>query len=318
MKILVVGGSGFIGSWICRELITDCEVIAVVNSESNLYRIRNIRNLRIIALSELQILSFISVEKPDVIISCDWWGVGSAYRNDEKQYLNLSRVSKIALAALENKVKVFIGVGSQAEIGPVSGEILESTECNPKTVYGIAKNLTRLNLSEIFDQSDTRFLWLRIFSTYGALDSGSWLIPDIVEKLSKSEQMELTSGEQIWNYLHVYDVAKAFRLTIFDQKIRGVVNVGNIFNITIKEVALKVATFMNKIELLKFGVLPYRDYQVMSLMPVCTSLLERGWYPLVDLDHGIKHTINWLQGYDSSPLTLTTKKNIMLDLPIKS
>ena len=99
MKILVVGGGEFIGSWICRELSTDCEVTAVVNSESNLYWIRNIRNLRIIVLSELQILSFISVEKPDVIISCYWWGVGSAYRNDEKQYLSLSRVSKIALVA---------------------------------------------------------------------------------------------------------------------------------------------------------------------------------------------------------------------------
>jgi nucleoside-diphosphate-sugar epimerase len=317
MKILVVGGAGFIGSWICRELSTDCEVTAVVNSDSNLYRIRNVRNLQIIALSDSQLLSFISVAKPDVIISCDWWGVGSAYRNDERQYLNLTRVSKIALAALENKVKVFIGVGSQAEVGPVSGEILESTDCNPKTIYGIAKNSTRLKLAEIFDQSDTRFLWLRIFSTYGALDSGSWLIPNIVDKLSKSEQMELTAGEQIWNYLHVYDVARAFRLTIFDQKIQGVINVGSDLNITIKEVALKIATFMNKTEFLKFGALPYRDDQVMSLMPVCQALLGKGWYPLVELDYGIKHTINWLQGYDSSILTLSAKKNIMLDLPIK-
>ena len=35
------------------------------------------------------------------------------------------------------------------------------------------------------------------------------------------------------------------------------------------------------------------------------------------INSGIKHTINWLQGYDSSILTLSAKKNIMLDLPIK-
>lgn len=50
------------------------------------------------------------------------------------------------------------------------------------------------------------------FSTYGAMDSGDWLIPNLVKSLKLGTPFPLTEGTQEWNYLHAFDAAEAFRI----------------------------------------------------------------------------------------------------------
>ena len=68
----------------------------------------------------------------------------------------------------------------------------------------------------------TRFVWMRIFSTYGPLDTGAWLIPQTVDSLSLGKSMDLTKGEQEWSYLHAYDLARAFGAVVDNPAVAGV------------------------------------------------------------------------------------------------
>lgn len=314
MKILITGASGFLGSWFCRVLSEKHEVTALVRTESDLSRIEDIKKLNIEIQEEKNWAEFITKNNFEVFVFNDWWGVGNKFRNDDRQFENIYRFKKMISAANKPNTKLIIGVGSQAELGPVSGTISETQTDNPSTKYGIAKIEARKALLEGAADTSIRTVWLRIFSTYGPLDSSGWLITDTISNLLSNQIMELTLGEQDWSYLHSYDLAKALETVIETDTITGIVNAGNPNTNKISQVVNLIAEKLNKKNLIKLGALPYRKDQVMELKPVCEKLTAAGWRPMVSLSAGLSNLIDWFSKIDS-PLMLENGTKINLHLP---
>lgn len=295
MRIVCTGATGFLGSWIVRALEKEHELILLTRPETNPWRISSIRNIDIRKLEVAQWPGVIKKIGPDALILNDWWGVGNQFRNDERQFNNLERFKLNVNAALEANIQKVIGVGSQAEFGPVSGYISESQLNKPTTRYGEAK----VAAHEFLAERVKNYVWFRVFSTYGAMDNSDWLIPMIFNKLQADERVPLTRGEQIWSYLHAYDLSQAMRKVI-NTDIKGEVNVGNPQTLTIRDAALAAADYFGKRELLDFGHIPYRDDQVMELRPLTQKLSSAGWKPSVTFEAGIKHTYDWMMGLNSA------------------
>jgi len=314
-RVAVTGASGFVGSWLSRILSEEHQVYALVRDTSKLNKISGLKNLSVIKGDLGNWVNFIMKDRPNILVLNDWAGVGSADRNDPKQSENVERIRRLTLAALDAGVKTIIGVGSQAELGPVGSIISEIQMDNPKTAYGRAKVNTRLAIEELIKGTEVRFIWMRIFSTYGPLDEGSWLIPNIVDSLVNDREMVLTKGEQQWSYLHAYDLASAFRTVIEEPGIKGIVNVGNPQTLSIHEVASIIGEILEKKELLRFGVLEYRSDQVMRLEPLCETLTDAGWCPQIGFDDGIRQTIDWLQKKPLKSLQTLGGKTLDLKLP---
>ncbi len=315
MRVVVTGASGFLGSWICRVLAHKHEVIALVRPTSDTYRLGGIHNLEIAAVENSGWASYVATEQPDALILTDWWGVGNHDRNDEHQFDNIERMEHLAKAARDAGVGILIGVGSHAELGPVAEGITEDLRDNPTTKYGAAKVATRKAMQEILEGSPTRFVWMRIFSTYGPSDTGPWLIPLLVDNLSRGETMELTKCEQEWSYLHAFDLARAFQAVIESGTISDIVNVGNPHTLILKNVVNKIADELGAEKLLDIGALPYRPDQVMKLEPMCESLTAIGWEPVVAFDDGIKQTIDWLLHKELEPLHCEDGAEVVFNLP---
>lgn len=317
MRIVVTGSSGFLGSWICRVLAPLHDVTALVRPSSNLFRLFGISPLNIAPIDTDGWANYITVNKPDVLVLGDWWGVGNQDRNDVRQFANINRMLSMALAAKNAGVKLVIGVGSQAELGPVSDVITEDLPDQPTTKYGFAKVEARSKLTDLLKDSSTRFAWLRIFSIYGPLDMGAWLIPQMVDRLSSGKTMDLTKGEQEWSYLHAYDLANAFKTVIQNVEISGIVNVGNPNTILLKDAILEIASKLNTSELLNFGALEYRHDQVMKLKPLCEKLTKSDWEPEISFSEGVVQTISWLMRGEIAPLKNKSGSEVIFDLPTR-
>ena len=317
MKVLVTGSSGFLGSWICRVLTDEHKVVCLNRETSELTRILDLNDIEIVRMKSDLWAEFITESRPDVLILNHWSGVNNQRRNDPLQFKNVKGIQLMAEAAVSAGVKTIIGVGSQAELGPLVSTISEVELDNPTTVYGQAKVDTRLAIEDLTKGTETRFIWMRIFSTYGPLDEGTWLIPNIVDSLVNNREIDLTKGEQLWSFLHAYDLACAFRTVIGKPGLEGIVNVGNTQTISVHQVASTVGEILNKKELLKFGALEYRSDQVMQLEPLCETLTCIGWYPQVSFDEGIRQTIDWLQRKPLGPLKTTSGKYLDFKLPTR-
>ena len=315
MKIMVTGASGFLGSWATRILASDHDIYAIIRKESSDFRIANLTKIHIIREDPELWFQLIDNIKPDIILILNWSGVENSSRNSSLQFSNVDFFHRLVDQAVKSNVKKILGFGSQAELGPVSNTILESEEDNPTTLYGKAKVECRKYAVEASRNSNTNFVWVRIFSTYGPMDSESWLIPSAVISLADSKPFNSTLGIQEWSFLHAFDFASAVKLIIESDSVQNIYNLGNPNTNIVNEVLLLIGDIMGRKDLIKFGTVPYRSDQVMKLKPACESLIKLGWKPKINLVAGIKQTIDWYLFKKETPIILNDNGTIFFDLP---
>lgn len=141
MKVLVTGGSGFLGSWVC-ELLSKREgneVRALVRRTSNTKHLKTLRN---VTLAEGTVEDARSVEDAakgvDAIIHCA--GLVKAKNEDELVRVNVQGTKNLVRAAKEHGAKRFVHVSSLEAAGPSSdGSPVAADQERPVTAYGRSK-----------------------------------------------------------------------------------------------------------------------------------------------------------------------------------
>jgi nucleoside-diphosphate-sugar epimerase len=297
-RVLVTGGAGFVGSAVVRNLVAKQKDVAIlIRKSSNLRRLDNILpNVQLIKgdLGEIN-SSFSDIKSfsPDAIVHIAWGGVGGINRNDLNQLDNIK--SSFELFSLANTIgcKYFLGVGSQAEYGLSEGIINESQPTTPKSLYGLSKLTTGLMLEKKSLSNGMAFCWLRLFSSYGPDDEPTFMLPYLITQLLQGKMPLLTAGEQIWDYIHVDDVASAVCAAL-DKKVVGIYNLGSGLGHPLRTVIEKVRDLVNPELKLGFGRIPYTKNQVMHLQADIAALESAtGWSPHISLDQGLSSVVDW-------------------------
>jgi nucleoside-diphosphate-sugar epimerase len=119
------------------------------------------------------------------------------------------------------------------------------------------------------------------------------MIPSLIRQLLKGEEPSLTAGEQLWDYLHVEDAARAF-IAVAERQAEGVFNLGSGAAHSLRTTIETIRDLINPRLPLGFGRVPYRSDQVMRLQADIRRLtLEVDWKPSISLEEGLKDTVNW-------------------------
>src|SRR5260370_38471518 len=79
----------------------------------------------------------------------------------------------------------------------------------PTRLYGAAKVAAFYLTRQLAEQAGLRHAWLRLFSVYGPGDNEAWLIPMLIGEMLAGRRPRTTLGVQMWDWLHVGDVARA-------------------------------------------------------------------------------------------------------------
>lgn len=295
MKVLITGANGLVGSWLFNHLSSKYEVTGLVRPSADLFRVDVKYQSKIIKASVKDWCEVLNKRHFDALIISHWSGVQNSARNDSLQESNSYVITEIAKCASNNGVRNIIGIGSQAELGPVGHAVNEFQPDLPTSAYGKAKVQTRLALENLSVEMNFRMAWMRIFSVYGPFDVGNWLIPNTIRTLLSNEEMKLTEGTQIWSYLYSSDLVSAFELTLNNEELLGTINLGNPTTSSVRDITELIGKILDKQSLLKFGEIPFREDQVMVMQPLCEKLVSAGWTPKVSLNAGLRSTVDWFK-----------------------
>ncbi len=295
---VVTGGTSFIARRVIDKLVLDGHsVTAVLRPNSKgLPLLPKSDMLEILQLDmcDYNKLSSYIAHPVDKLFHFAWDGTRMPQRdNEEIQQKNYKYTLDVFSQAIELGASVFVGAGSQAEYGAVSGVIYEDTPCKPDNPYGKYKLLCAERLSEISADIGIRFVWPRIFSIYGPGDFSETLIQSTVTKLLLNQDIPLTECSQMWDYLYVDDAADALISLSSSSDCSGIYNIASGKARELRDFVLKLKNITKSDSNLVFGAIPYGSSNIVSLLPNINRLKsDANFEPRTEFSQGILQIID--------------------------
>jgi UDP-glucose 4-epimerase len=260
--ILVVGGAGYIGSHLVKELVENEEVIVLDNLSTGHRAAVDSRAIFVEGdLGNEEVLQMIFKSYPikAVMHFAAYSLVGESVIDPLKYYENnVASTLKLLKAMLNNNVKNFIFSSTAAVYGIPAVEMIdEKTATSPINPYGHSKLLIEQILADFKDAYGLNYIILRYFNAAGAHESAkigeshnpeTHLIPIILQHLLGQRDKvsifgsdyETPDGTCIRDYIHVNDLASAHILALkallSEEKAAEIYNLGNGHGYSVKEV----------------------------------------------------------------------------------
>lgn len=262
MKLLVLGGAGYIGSHTATELIENGHEVVVADSLVTGYK-EAVPEKAMFYQGDLRDKAFLDnlmkKEKVDAVIHFAAFSlVGESVVNPLKYYENNLYGTKVLLEAMiENGVNKIVFSSTAATYGePENIPILESDRTCPTNPYGETKLAMEKMIFWAAKAHNLRYVSLRYFNACGAHKSGeigeahnpeSHLIPLVLQVPNGKREFvsiygtdyDTPDGTCIRDYIHVTDLAKAHILAV-EYLMNGgesdIFNLGNGIGYSVKEV----------------------------------------------------------------------------------
>ena len=284
--ILITGINGFLGSHLAKRLMTDYNIIGLEYSTENLYRINGL-NIKVYSSKTSNLEEIFLNENIYSVIH-----TATVYRrNNEsiKDLLETNIVLPTVLFSFCEKYNTDTFFNTDSFFNK-----LENRGYNYLQDYTLSKNhaLEWLRLQ----QQNCKLINMKIFQMYGSGDAMSKFVPQIIDKLKKNEDIDLTPGEQTRDFIHVNDVTAAYKVVLsslvdFPKSCYIEFDVGSGESITLKEFVQTAKQILNSSSNLYWGTLSYRENEIMKSEINIEPLRNLGWKPKVSIREGILKTI---------------------------
>jgi nucleoside-diphosphate-sugar epimerase len=254
--ILVTGGLGFVGQQIVKSLLKLNQEIKLIVRDNADVCSQISDNTKIVTSKDLFSESYSwwvnELSGVDIVIHAAWFVKPGEYLNSSKNIDCLLGTLNLAKACNDSGVIKFVGVGTCFEYDLEHGLLSIETPIRPKSLYASSKASTYFLLNNLFEVSKVNFIWCRLFYLYGENEDDRRLVPYIHSRLKKGEIAELTSGNQIRDFMDVKDAGRMISELSLNES-TGQVNICSGVAISVRELAEKIADIYGRRDLLKFG-----------------------------------------------------------------
>jgi nucleoside-diphosphate-sugar epimerase len=255
---LITGATGFVGSQLVKSVLEKgnrCRI--VVRKKSKYFFGDTTKFEKIIETSDIFSESVdwwtTVTQGVDVLIHAAWYAEPGKYLTSLKNFDCLVGSLNMAKGAVQSGVNKIVGIGSCFEYDLNFGILKIDTPLNPITPYATSKVCLYNSLIFFLNQHNVKFNWCRLFYLYGEGEDEKRFFAMLNKNLSNGKEVELTSGNQIRDYLNVKDAANLIISIALDNDDEIVYNICSGVPITIRQFAENIADFYESRHLLKFG-----------------------------------------------------------------
>jgi UDP-glucuronate decarboxylase len=305
-RVLVTGGAGFLGSWLCERLLgMDCEVLCVDNFfTSGRNNVCHLLEHQRFELMRHDVTFPLYVEVDEIYnLACPASPIH--YQTDPVQTTKTSVHGAINMLGLgkRTRAKVF-----QASTSEVYGdpEIHPQTEdywgnvnpIGPRSCYDEGKRCAETLFFDYHRQHKLRIKVARIFNTYGPRmhPNDGRVVSNFILQALRGEPLTIYGdGTQTRSFCYVEDLITGFiKLMDSPNEFTGPVNLGNPGEFTILELAENILEMTGSRSEIDFKPLPVND-PVRRRPNIDLAKSELGWEPTVPLREGLAKTIEYFE-----------------------
>lgn len=272
-RVLLTGATGFIGSYLLRELLhVGYEVIAVRRPGSEPVILLEQEPIWLERyLTEVTAMDMDGVE---AVIHLASAGVSPQEASwHELEQVNVSAGLQLIQRAHQAGVRRFVAAGTCLEYGSEADnwdQIPSDAPLRPLSPYGVGKAAGFLMLNAYANACPIEFFYGRIFSAYGEGQFSGNLWPSLRRAAYAGKDFEMTMGQQIRDFIPVEDVARHLHIATERSDVHInqplVVNIGSGNGTRVVDFATRHWQAFGASGTLKIGSIPDRPGQIERLV----------------------------------------------------
>ena len=304
-RILVTGGSGFLGSHLCLQLLNlGHDILCVDNfftgTKDNIIELLDNPHFELIRHD----ITFPLYLEVDEIYNLACPASPIHYQKDPVQTTKTNVHGAINLLGLAKRTNAKIMQASTSEVYGDS-KVIPQTEdywgnVNPigvRSCYDEGKRCAETLFFDYHRQHNLRIKVPRIFNTYGPKmhpNDGRVISNFIMQALRNEPVTIYGDGSQSRSFCYVDEMIDALiELMNSSDDFTGPVNIGNPIEFTIKELAEKIIDLVNSKSEITYKDLPSDD-PIQRRPDISLAKDKLGWSPTIQLEEGLNKTIPYV------------------------
>jgi UDP-glucuronate decarboxylase len=308
-RILVAGGAGFIGSWLCDLLKSlDAEVTCLDNLSTGMNRnIDHLFNKPKFNFVNTDVCTFETKGEFDYIFHMASHASPEEYQKHPIETLQANSLGSANMAELARKKDAVLFFASTSEVYG-DAEVVPTPETywgkvnpiGPRSCYDEGKRFAEALFMAYYKQYGLNVKIARIFNSFGPRlrEDGFYaraISRFITQALGDKPLTIYGEGTQTRSFCYITDTIRGAVLLSINEKTRGqVVNIGNPEEITILQLAQKIKGLTKSRSSFTFHPLPKDDPK--RRCPDTSKIVKLlGWKPKMGFEEGLLRTITWFQ-----------------------
>jgi len=305
-RVLVTGGAGFLGSFLCERLLEEeCDVVCVDNFYTGTKR--NIIHLLDNPYFELirHDITFPLYLEVDEIYYLACPASPIHYQNDPVQTTKVNVHGSINMLGLAKRLKARILQASTSEvygdpsIHPQTESYWGNVNCiGIRSCYDEGKRCAETLFFDYYRQHKLNIRVVRIFNTYGPRmhpNDGRVVSNFIIQALNNRDITVFGDGSQSRSFCYVDDMIDGMiRMMNGPDDFTGPVNIGNPNEFSILELAEKVIAKTGSSSKIVYHPLP-EDDPLQRQPNIDLAKKQLGWEPKTQLEEGLRQTVEYFK-----------------------
>lgn len=306
-RVLITGGTGFIGSHLVRDCLRRGDQVTVLSRpNSSHWRLESVLSkidLRPSTLyDQAELLSVLDEVRPHRIFH-----LAAATRIPQRASLSdlehglICNVEPVrilinAMRKLKLSPQAIVRAGSLAEIGESDGIATPDSCERPADAYGLSALMCSHLLRIARERVGMPAVSARLCLTYGGDQSGEFLIPDMIRKGLSGISPRLRRPQARRDLIYIDDAVAALQL-IADHAatLPPVVTVATGQPVAMSQTAGLIADLLGRPATTKTPPAAGEPASTLSSQP-SPELVDLGWKPRMTLANGLRRTIEWERG----------------------
>lgn len=310
-RVLVTGGAGFIGSYLCKLLLMEGAEVRVTSKSGNLNNIKKIKDQ--VEVSRVDLANERSAKKTvkriDIVMHLASKVAGISYNVEHPAIMfrdNVEITKNIFEAARVNNVERFLVVSSACVYARDCSVPTPETEGfinDPEPTnlgYGWAKRVAELFGRLYAQEFGMSVAIARPYNSYGPRDDfnpkTSHVIPGLIKRVYDGENPLVVwgSGKQTRSFLYAEDFARGLMQVTEKYPKADPINIGSDEEVTIANLAKMIVKFSGKNIKIKFDKTK-PDGQPRRNCDTQKAKKKVGFGAKTSLYKGLERTIRWYE-----------------------
>lgn len=290
MKILVTGARGFIGSHLCRHLMSGGHEVHGISREAHPKASGGLRWWQGDVADEKMVSEIVGSIRPQIIFHLAGRVTGSRDPREIRPIFeaNLASSVNIMTSALHYGCARVVLAGSSEE--PVGDA--DAVPCSPYAAAKVAATSYARMFRALFHQE---VVVPRIFMVYGP---GQWdvqkLVPYTILSLLGGQSPKLSSGNRLVDWIYIDDVVDGLQRTAFSPSLPAITfDLGSGVLVPIREIVEQITELIGNGVRPEFGAIPERRFEPQRAADTNFAEDALGWKPRTSLREGLAKTIEW-------------------------